>query len=978
MSHALRILERSPSLGQLPGLNTDCPLWPYLAHFIEEVESRLAYSAGSREGQEAKIVINGFLTNLVQRLMNIANNVLVAESKVLERSRGGDALRLSEVYDLLRRDSSYLKDILSAYPELERLLSVVTANFISSAVELFCRFKADREAILDSFSIKRDAVVDGCEVSEGETHKGSRVVVIMAFSSGQKVVYKPRNLSIEASISGFLKTLCVEAAHPYSDWEIPNYLLREEHGWAEYKGAKAVERKEDINLYYKRMGFLLGFCTSVTASDMTSDNIIAHGAHPVPIDFETVFYSVLKQHNIPREVRWNASLTSILPNWTWKGTDGIGVDLSAIGGLTEQYVSLNLYQHIVEGDSDSFGMGGVKILPNDNVLYFDGEPVKPWNYEADLKEGFDKCFEVMRNNCQDVSTVIKRFGGMYSRYVPRATATYHYAVQCSLHPTLMSSTEGRENFLRAILSSDTPPAQGFLDSEVAACMDNDIPYARMKLGELCFVEPFYGGTGDLDKDCYQDGISHSVDYISTMSSNRLNFERNLIGSSLAAMRNMYEHQFRLAEERFKVSDPLEGLAAYDLKYVKDVIARAVESNSSFIRSKIKEEIEQNGFWLGFHASSGGYMEYSELGDDFYYGLTGILYGCVVASKYSLCSGEIVCSLKDLCFARVMNKFENPGSQLGGFHFGLASAVVPLYISLEALSDSRSEILLGAFKEYLERVLADAFWQKYFLSSDLLAGISGCLTVITKMYEMTGDEYLAVLANKLYAKGCCQWVQENGDLGLSFDKSITVRRDGLLSGVSHGLMGCAYSVYYYNRTIAKSEEVERLGQALLSWELNEFDGFIKNWPDYRVRSEARKGEFAWSHGLPGNFLVLHYLAKEGVELARMFLRDHPADKYFSFEALLERKRPVNDSLCHGAYGVLNIIKQLSPSNIQDHRIYFWANLINFCEQDTRELRVRTADASGLWVGKVGSLLGGIGLTNDNYCFPFLPHQMDLVQ
>lgn len=668
-------------------------------------------------------------------------------------------------------------------------------------------------------------------------------------------------------------------------------------------------------------------------------------------------------------------MTSILPNWTWKGTDGIGVDLSAIGGLTEQYVSLNLYQHISGEESDTFDMGGVKIMPNKNVLYFDGFPVKPWVYESSLQDGFKCYFEALKENQESVIHAIESFRGMDSRYVPRATATYHYAIQCSLHPTLMTSTQERLLFLEKILSSDTPPATGFIESELAACMDCDIPYALIEAGALSFVEPYYGGDGYLDEGSFQDGLSHSLEYIRTLTPQRLKFEEGLICNTLVAMSSMYEHDSKLTEHRFKANDPLDGIEKFDFEYVRGSLEKALKINSIFISEKIEKELESNGLWLGFHASSGGYMEYSELGDDFYYGLSGILYGCAVASRYSVVPPALVISLKNFCYKRVIERFENPGSQLGGFHFGLASTIVPLYLSLRFTSDDRCQVLLDSFKCYLAAALEDDLWQKYFLGCDLLMGTAGCLAVITKMYELTADESLALLANKVYEKSCRNWVDDKGSLVLSFDRSITVRDDGLLTGLSHGVIGCAYSVFYYNRVIAKSNEAEVLSIALLSWELTEFDGVINNWRDYRSRSSAEQGEFSWSHGLPGAFLIINYFADGGVGLAQDFLTQHPPEKYFSFDELLKRKRPVNDSLCHGAYSVLNVAKQLVPRAVDDQRLFFWANLLNFCEQDTRNLRVRTADALGLWVGKVGAVLGGIGLINESYMFPFLPHQMD---
>lgn len=976
MSVNVDILKKAASEKTRMALDTDCPLWPYLNYYAYRMERQLAAVAGVSL-DEKKIVLNGFLESLALRVMNAASNVLISERAILAETLERE-VSSEEYFELLRSDKYYLDDVLSAYPELDRVLLKMADNYIDFTVDFLVGLAADRSGLCSIASVGDQHSVVECVVSEGETHKSSRAVVIVTFSNFEKVVYKPRDLYVESAMSDVLAYMCARASSPYSDWIIPKYLLRGRHGWAQYTGQKDAERGVDISLFYLRMVFLLGFCTSITATDITSDNVIAHGAHPVPVDLETVFYSVLTQANIPKEVRWNASQTSILPNWTWKGADGIGVDLSAIGGLEEQYVSINFYQHIQEDSEDRFGVDGVKVFPSANVLYFEGKPCSPWLYENEIREGFKRYFEMARVHVDYLLSKIDELRGVCARYVPRSTATYHYAVQCSLHPVLMSSSESRRSFLKKILSSDTPPATGFLESEVSACMELDIPYAQMTLGEHTFVEPVYGGRGYLDKEQFQDGISHSIEYIVSMSKQRMEFELDLISNSLVALKSMYDHQRKLTEHLFRQSDEIVGLDEVDVNILYTKISSACAENLSFINARLKKELKANGVWLGFHASPGGYMEYSELGDDFYYGLSGILYSCTVASLYVEMPESTLVGLANLCYIRVKEKLDHIGCHIGGFHFGLASTIVPLYLSLSYLKDIKALCVVEGFKKYLRACLKDDWWAKYFWGADLLSGSCGCLVTITKLYELTADIECRELACVLFEKIHSERMVVDGEVRISFGKSITVRADGLLSGLSHGVMGCAYSLFYYNQVVAKDPNVASVFLSLLAWELGEFNCNIQNWEDYRKRAGSTQGEFAWSHGLPGNYLAIHYFAQNGVEIAMKFIEAHPAHSFFSFEKLIGRKRPVNDSLCHGSYGLLNIIKQLSPDVIVDGRIYFWANLPNFCDQDTRELRVRTADSLGLWVGKTGAILGAIGLLDAEYKFPFLPHQMDYIR
>ncbi|MNQ79731.1 Lanthionine synthetase C-like protein [compost metagenome] len=339
---------------------------------------------------------------------------------------------------------------------------------------------------------------------------------------------------------------------------------------------------------------------------------------------------------------------------------------------------------------------------------------------------------------------------------------------------------------------------------------------------------------------------------------------------------------------------------------------------------------------------------------------------------------MVQAITDVTYNRTITKLTHKGAHLGGFHFGLSSSIIPLLICLEFFNDKRATELLTAYSNYLTEVLEDECWQKYFWGCDFLSGMFGTLSVLTKIFELTYDTRFCKLASALFAKIESILKVRNSKKIIAFERSVTIREDELLSGLSHGVMGCAYSTYYYNSIIAKDNAVESIFLDFLDWEISAYDECIHNWKDYRRRSQSTKGEFSWSHGLPGNYLVLKHLSDNGVKAAKDFVSNNPPAKYFSFETLLKRPRPVNDSLCHGAYGLINIIKKVYPAALNDHRIYIWANLRNLANQDIRELRVRAADPLGLWVGKVGSLLGSIGLLESGFTFPFLPHEMQYIQ
>ncbi|MEB0123557.1 DUF4135 domain-containing protein, partial [Pseudomonas sp. CCI1.2] len=661
MQYAIEILKLQSQ--DVKSITTDCPVWPYLVFFTKKSIEGLTKIEGLAE-PEKKVIINGYLRNLSTRITNTAANVLTVEKDILNSTIKPHKLNTVEYYNLVRNNSNYLLNILEAYPELDRVLQQVSENFVDQTRLLATRLSEDRAFLEALIGEQSSYPISECNPSEGETHNGSLTVCSLTFSNGSKVIYKPRNLTIEHNASMLLKRLSEDAGTSYAEWEIPSYIVNQDHGWAQFVPHTPASNILDVHTYYKRAGFLLGFCTAFTASDITSDNIICNGSNPTPIDLETMFYCVLDIKTIPKEVRWNCAQTSILPNWTWKGTDGIGVDLSALGGLREQYVSLNLYQYIEDDSGDgTFGTDGVKIFPAENVLYIDGEVVSPWLYEQEIREGFNKFFSVLEKNKLFVVQKIQSFKGLPSRYVPRPTATYHYALQCSLHASLMRSTNEREAFLAKILDNDNAPAKGFLPAEVKALLNLDIPYAKSQVGSLDFFEPHYSGEGHLDPNTYLDGLSNSVDYIENFSESRRNFELAQINNTLTAMKFMYDHDKKLTTHNFREVDAIN-LNSLSLPDVIESIRRSQHENIKFLTTKISTELSNNGLWYGFHASPGGYIEYSELGEDLYYGLSGIIYGLVTIHHMTPIPTDGLLPLLNETYRRVVAKLDNQGSHLG--------------------------------------------------------------------------------------------------------------------------------------------------------------------------------------------------------------------------------------------------------------------------------------------------------------------------
>jgi hypothetical protein len=122
------------------------------------------------------------------------------------------------------------------------------------------------------------------------------------------------------------------------------------------------------------------------------------------------------------------------------------------------------------------------------------------------------------------------------------------------------------------------------------------------------------------------------------------------------------------------------------------------------------------------------------------------------------------------------------------------------------------------------------------------------------------------------------------------------------------------------------------------------------------------------------IIKYFIDTCNLDIAIRFFEEYPPEKVLNFNNLKDRKRYVNDSLCHGSQGFLTIAKECSPNVLNDPKVIQWSNVQHFSSFDNQSLRSRFADPIGLWTGKTGSILGGLSCLHPDIQLPMLPHMM----
>ncbi len=167
-------------------------------------------------------------------------------------------------------------------PALAWALGRAMADWRSDLLRMLGHAAADRDLLSRRFFGGADpGALIGIESGLGDPHAGGRSVAILRFAHGS-VVYKPKDLRIAAATGDIVGMLdSVELAPP-------SILTRAGYAWEREYAPQPLRDAGDADRFYRSLGGWLALLQTLNASDFWFDNLIADGATPRFVDFETV------------------------------------------------------------------------------------------------------------------------------------------------------------------------------------------------------------------------------------------------------------------------------------------------------------------------------------------------------------------------------------------------------------------------------------------------------------------------------------------------------------------------------------------------------------------------------------------------------------------------------------------------------------------------------------------------------------------
>jgi len=808
--------------------------------------------------------------------------------------------------------------ILEEYPVLTRQLINCINQWVDASLELVHRLCKDWMLIKSSFNSRGEPeVLIGLKEGMGDRHRNGRSVCILEFSSGLRLVYKPRSLAVDMHFQQLLKWLNERGDHtPFRLLTIIDCVT---YGWVEYVNVESCASKEQVERFYERQGGYLALLYALHATDFHFENLIASGEHPVLVDLETLFHPRSKKirnthaNLLASDLMTNSVLgIGLLPQRAWANENQKeGVDISGLGALPGQ-VTPNLVPSWegVGTDEMRFARKQAEIPAGQNRPSLGIGNINVIEYTENILTGFAKVYQLLANHASELlldNSPLTNFANDHVRYVARPTRYYGLMLHESFHPDLLRNALDRDRFFDNLWVhvKHMPSLSRLIQSERKDLHNCDIPVFTTRPNSC----NLWSSSNQCIHNFFEEsGLALAKKRLRQLDESDLARQLWLIRGSITAL--------ALGEDgtqqpiRYKLRRPPAQTEVAYSRLLKAATAVGEQLASLAILG------EQDITWIGLQMVNNRFWSLRTLGMDLYAGLPGIALflgylGAVTGNaNYTSLAKKTVSTMQGQY--RHMTSYLRPQptsyqsigafGELGGGIYVL-SHLSRLWERPKLLSEAQQ--LAELFKPLIE---SD---EKF----DVISGTAGCIGALLCLYHCEPSENILALATKCGNHLVAQ--AKTMPIGVGW---LSEGAKNPLTGFSHGASGIAWSLLELS---ALSGEQRFHGVALeaLAYERSTFSRTAYNWPDFRElespnqkttegqekdkgQEEDKKYMVAWCHGAPG------------IGLSRLAMLKHVDDPGIreDIDAAIETTYNLgfgsNHSLCHGDLGNLELFLKAS--------------------------------------------------------------------
>lgn len=884
-----RLQKEHQTLDQLLKETT---FYPVLLPFLNE-PYHFIHTSGLTQSLSAEAK-DELILHLAEELIQICYPTLVLELNVARLSGKLNGGTPEERYEFfihkILPDPAFFQALSDEYPVLFRMLESKSENWMNFLKETLLHFTSDHSALEALFTKeKKLGVLKRLELGHGDTHQKGKTVAIAEFSSGLKIVYKPRPFGIDEKFRALLDWFNSKAA-PRHQLLTPKVLNKESYGYAEFILHRSCSTENEIGHFYGRLGAQLAVLYCLNAVDFHHENIIAAGDQPVLIDLESLFHlyignsseSLSAEEKAVSILNRSVQSTGILPAPIYYRDNprAKGMDVSGMSGRDDQQSPYKVSKIIGrKTDEMRIGKDYVTISAEKNRPFLNGKPVEVYPYVHCFEEGFSQTYHLLMEHREELQEQLMLFAAIPVRRILRPTAVYGELLRNSMHPDFLRDGLDRDIFLHRVWLDTKVRAELIQTSasEKEDLLNGDIPYFLARPGD-CDLSDSCGRT--IPDFFEKSPLNHVLDKVSSLSEEDLAQQMKVIHLSILA------------------SDASEMADAIDLNpFQKEIRAihglQFQEESERIGRYLIRTAVEGDGgkdcTWISTVLEGDSELAWriSPVGPDFYNGNPGIalylgyLWKVTGKTVYKEAAMRTIQPVLD----RMALWHEHPEWSVGAYS-GNGGSLYAVHELSVLFSDSMLEqAWKNALQPYISMIPNDRLY-------DFIGGAAGAFAVLFSIYEQSGDP--KALEG---AESCIRHLQEHVirvPEGFGWRSPFD---DHLLTGFSHGVSGIIASMARWH-AFSKDSSVTEYIEKGLAYERNFYSESERNW----VTPGRGTTSNAWCHGAPGILLSRLILMESGFGSPQV-----QEDIRAALSTTIEKGFGNNRSFCHGDFGQLEILR-----------------------------------------------------------------------
>jgi type 2 lantibiotic biosynthesis protein LanM len=778
-------------------------------------------------------------------------------------------------------------------PVLLRLFATITRQWIDASREMILRLDADlvviRRDILHSGNAGR---VAGFEGNLSDPHNEGRSVRIVSFEDGARVVYKPKDLRLDAAWHAVVERL--NGAQAPIELKAVRAIAQDGYGWTEFIDHASCADAEGFARFFRRAGGWLALFHCFAATDMHQENMIACGDHPVPIDLEMILQAGTEERNAeaPEDLAFAAATDIVSNSVTAVGllpAYGRSPDnvVFAVGGMTADWTAkTEITWDKINSDAMRPARSNQTPKTSPNLPHVDGRNARFGDHVDDFVSGFEQYANFLRRQGERAGRgeLFDGFAGVPVRNVIRATRFYYMLLQRLRNHKAMDDGviwSAQADFIARLSDwqSEHNPLWPLQRAERLALVALNVPH---------FVTPSDGhDIGDANGNSVHIALPSGLDRARARFEN---FDEREIAWQTEVIR---ENTNSIPRSAKPMAAELQETARQDSAIAPTKVTFAAAADR--IAAELSHYAIRRGpsvAWIGLDWL--GDSEFSQLvclGPDLYNGTCGI--GVFLAAHAAVTGNKASAELAYAGLAQLRSNLKSRNAArmaralgLGGA-VGLGSVVYALAVMATCLHD---DDLLADARQAAELFTDDLITADKQL--DVVSGSAGAILSLLRLHRDTRSDDVLRRAVK-----CGEHLLGQPRLGPEGQRTWVGQGSGSrgLNGMSHGAAGFAYALASLAQATGRAEFAQAAAECI-AFEDSSYDAQRHNWPDLR-EAGGLSWPCQWCHGAPGIGLARIATSRlRGMDDARL-----KTDIQNAVEGVKQGRPTAVDTLCCGTLG-----------------------------------------------------------------------------